>query len=108
MLDDRRYPDYEHRPLSEEVHTGIAPSQDRPQETFLGNERHISPARAMKTHVPLLTSVSPPNAVSMASADPTREGAMIGDHRPSVTSSIPIVVDNQIIRAFLPHPLGRL
>ena len=75
VLDDSRYPDYEHRPLSEEVHTGNAPSQDRRQETFLGNERHISPAKAMKTQVPLLSSVSPPNvaAVSMASADPTTE-----------------------------------
>ena len=105
MLDGRRYFDYEHRPLSEEVHTGNAPSQDRQQETFSGNERHISPVRAIKTYVPLLTSVSPPNVatVSMASADPTREGAMIGDHRPSVSSSIPIVVDNQGISS---SPLG--
>ena len=97
VLDDRRYPDYEHRPLSEEVHTGNAPSQDRPQEDFLGNEGHIGPAQAMKTHVPVLSSVPPPSvaAVSMAPADPTAEGSMTGDHRPSVSSSIPIVVDNQ-------------
>ncbi|KAF8490384.1 hypothetical protein F5888DRAFT_1131783 [Russula emetica] len=94
---DRRIPDYEHRPLSEEVDIGNAQSQDRPQEAFLGNERHIGPAQAMKTRVPLLSSVPPPNAaaVSMAPANPTAEGATTGDHRPSVSSSVPIVVDTQ-------------
>jgi hypothetical protein len=101
MLDDRRFPEYEHRPLSEAAHTGNAPSQDCPREAFFGNERHIGPAQAMKTRVPLLSSVPPPNvaAVGMAPADPTTDGAMTGDHRPSVSSSIPIVVDNQGISA---------
>jgi hypothetical protein len=106
---DRRIPDYEHRPLSEEVDTGNAQSQDRPHEAFLGNERHIGPAQAMKTRVPLLSSVPPPNAaaVSMAPADPTAEGATTGDHRPSVSSSVPTVVDTQGTSAspFAP-PLG--
>lgn len=34
MLNDCRSPDYEHRPLSEEAHTGNAPSQDRSQEAL--------------------------------------------------------------------------
>jgi hypothetical protein len=99
MLDDRRFPEYEHRPLSEAAHTGNAPSQDCPREAFFGNERHIGPAQAMKTRVPLLSSVPNVAAVSMAPADPTADGAMTGDHRPSVSSSIPIVVDNQGISA---------
>ena len=100
MLDDRRFANYEHRPLSEDVHTGNAPLQDRPQEAFLGDERNTGPAQAMKSRVPLLSSVLPPNAAaaSMAPADPTAEGAMTGDFRPSV-SSTPIVVDNQGIPA---------
>ncbi len=99
MFDDRRFPDHEHRPLSEEVHSGNAPSQGRPLEAFLGNEGHVGPVQAMKTRVPLLSSVLPTNvaAVSIApdSADPVAEGATTGDHRPSVSSSIPIVVDDQ-------------
>ena len=75
MLDDRRFPDYEHRPLSEAVHTGNAPSQDCSQEAFFGNERHIGPAQAMKTRVPLLSSVPNVAAVSMAPADPTADEA---------------------------------
>lgn len=100
LLDDRRFSDYDHRPLLEEVHTGNAPSQDRPPEDFLGNERHIGPAQAMKTRVPLLSSIPPANiaAVGMAPADTATEGALTGDHRPSV-SSMPIVVDNQGISA---------
>ena len=96
MLDDRRYPAYEHRPLSEEVHSGNAPSQDRPQDAFLGNERRV---QAMKTHVPMLSSVPPPNVatVSMAPnpADSGVDGAVPGDHRPSVSSAVPIGVNNQ-------------
>jgi hypothetical protein len=101
MLDDRRFPNYEHRPLLEEVHTGNAPLQDRPQEAFLGNERHIGPAQPMKTRVPLLSSVPPPNvaAVSMVPADPIAEGAMTGDLRPSASSTTPIVVDHQGVSA---------
>jgi hypothetical protein len=98
MLDDRRFPDYEHRPISEEVHSGNAPSQDRP-EAFLGNEKHVGPVQAMKTRVPFLSDVSPPNvaAVTMApdSVDPAAEGAMASDHRPSVSSSVPINIDDQ-------------
>jgi hypothetical protein len=111
MLDDRRFPNYEHRPLSEEAHTGNAPLQDRPQEAFLGNERHIGPAQAMKTRVPLLSSAPPPNvaAVSMAPADPAAEGAMTGDLRSLVSSSTPIVVDDQGVSAspFAPPLEGR-
>ena len=103
MIDDRRFPDYERRPLSEEVHSGNTPSQDHPQEAFLGNERRVGPVQDMKTSVPMLSSAPPPNvaAIGMAPnpADPAAQGAMAGDHRPSVSSAMPIVFNNQGITA---------
>lgn len=108
MLDDRRIPDYERRPLSEEVYSGNAPSQDRPQEEYLGNERRVGPVQDMKTSVPMLSSVPPPNvaAVSMAPhPDPVAQGAVSGDHRSSVSSAVPMVLNNQVMTSSLAAPL---
>lgn len=98
MVEDRHFPGYEHRPLPEEVRTGYAPSQNRPQE---GNERRLGPA--MKTHVSAPSSVPSPGvaAVVMASdpVNPAVDGTVASDHRPMGSTFAPIVVDNQGISA---------
>ncbi|KAH9973951.1 hypothetical protein BJV74DRAFT_863899 [Russula compacta] len=98
MVDDRHFPGYEHRSLSEEVRTGYALSQNRPQE---GNERRLGPA--MKTHVPAPSSVPSPGvaAVVMASdpVNPAVDGTGASDHRPTGSTFAPTAVDNQGISA---------
>ncbi len=102
VLDDR-LPGYERRPSTEEVRMGNASFQDRPQEVLPENERRLGPNQPMKTRVPALSSAPPPRGVAVVMApdpvDPAADGALAGDHRPTSSSSVSAVIDNQVISA---------
>jgi hypothetical protein len=89
LLDDRRFPDYERRPLLEENQSRNVPSQDLPQVSHLGNERRPDAAQTVKTHAsaPLTSPSAPSPGITVTAAsvpapvDPVAERMVVSDHQ---------------------------